>query len=177
MNSTTTPAQVKREREVAAKNKLGQPTPTPVVPKADRKDLTPDQRAIVRARHPKEGLPTKFDAIAKALKITTGKAHLLYMQAEYPAAIRIECSEVNVWRMRLGESLSWGEISAITGAPESKVRKVYGAGPSGERARGCNLGRGGRKPLDFDPRLANTATAKSIKLAKQQAPKAKAKAA
>ena len=168
MNSTTiSPAEIKRAREVAVKQNSGQPTPAAVTPRPGKG--TDDQSVIVRARHPKSGLPTKFDAVAKQLKITTGKAHLLYMQACYPEAIRIECSAVNVWRMRLGEGLSWGQISAITGTPESRVRKVYGAGPSGDRARGCNLGRGGRKPADFDPKLANTATARAIKLAKKAA--------
>lgn len=159
-------AQLKADREAAVKAAAGDPTPVAVTPSRSDKGLTDDQKFIVGHRHPRQGLPLKFDAIAKQINIQTGKAHLLYMQACYPT--KIACSPVNVWRMRLGENLSWGEISAITGTPESKVRKTYGLGPSGERALGCNLGRGGRKPADFDPRLANTATAKAIKLAKQQ---------
>lgn len=161
-------AQLKANREAAVKAQAGDPTPSPIVPSRSDKGLTDDQKFIVGHRHPKSGLGTKFDLIAKQLHITTGKCHLLYMQAQYPEAIRIPLTEANVWRLRLGENISWGEISAMTGCPESRVRKVYGAGPSGDRARGCNLGRGGRKPADFDPRLANTATARAIKAASKK---------
>lgn len=159
-------AQLKADREAAVKAQAGDPTPTPVTPSPSDKGLSDDQKVIVKHRHPKQGLPVKFDLIAMQLHMTTGKAHLLYMQAQYPAGNRIDLTEINVWRLRLGENFSWGEIAAMTGCPESRVRRTYGLGPSGERARGCNLGRGGRKPADFDPRLANTATARALRAAK-----------
>lgn len=160
-------AALKASREAAVKAQAGEPTPAPVTPSCSDKALSDDQKFIVKHRHPRSGLPTQFDRIAKQLNIQTGKAHLLYMQAQYPAGNRIECSPENVWRMRLGEDLSWGQIAAITGCPESRVRRTYGAGPVGDRALGCNVGRGGRKPAEFDPRLANTATAKAIKAARK----------
>lgn len=160
-------AALKASREDAVKQAAGDPTPVPVTPSCSDKALSDDQKFIVKHRHPRSGLPTQFDKIAKLINIQTGKAHLLYMQAQYPASNRIPLTETNVWRMRLGENLSWGQIAAITGCPESRVRRTYGAGPVGERALGCNVGRGGRKPAEFDPKLANTATAKAIKLAKK----------
>lgn len=159
-------AQLKADREAAVKAAAGDPTPTPVTPSCSDKGLTDDQKFIVKHRHPKQGLPTQFDKIAKAINIQTGKAHLLYMQAQYPEGNRIPLTPTNVWRLRLGENFSWGEIAAMTGCPESRVRRTYGAGPVGDRALGCNVGRGGRKPAEFDPRLANTATAKAIKAAR-----------
>jgi hypothetical protein len=164
---TLSPAQaLKAAREAAVANAAGDPTPSPVVPDPKSKALSDDQRYIVTQRHPRSGLPTKFEAIAKAINIQTGKAHLLYMQAQYPSDIQIPCTPVNVWRMRLAEGKSWGEMAAICGVAEGKVRKTYGAGPVADKGVGCNVGRGGRKPNGFDPKLANTATAKAIRAAK-----------
>lgn len=160
-------AQLKADREAAVKANAGDPTPSPVTPSPTAKGLTKDQHYIVLHRHPKSGLPTQFDRIAKALNMQTGKAHLLYMQAQYPVGNRIACTPTNVWRMRLAEGKSWGEMAAICGVAEGKVRRTYGAGPVREAGVGCSVGRGGRKPAEFDPKLANTATARAIKLAKK----------
>lgn len=164
-----TAAALKAAREAAVKAQAGDPTPTPVTPSPKAKGLTKDQHYIVLHRHPRSGLPTTFNKIAKAINIQTGKAHLLYMQTQYPLGNRIPCTPVNVWRMRLGEGKSFGEMAAICGTTEGKVRKAYGAGPVDVKGVGCNVGRGGRKPNGFDPKLANTATAKAIRAAKASA--------
>jgi hypothetical protein len=86
---------------------------------------------------------SKWDEIARAVGMPTGKAMLIYNFATTPAKQRIKnATAAQVKDLRDEENLSWGVISARTGYPESACRGLYRDAGGDDRA--SRVGKGGR---------------------------------
>lgn len=122
----------------------------------------------------------KWPEVAEQLECQQGKAMLAYLIATIPAKERIKAKTdeefgEKIVAARDEDQNSWGRISARTGLPESKVRKLYEE-TSGVSPRGLRIGKGGRWPEGEKPEK-NEAPAKKAPAKKAAATKAVAKKA
>lgn len=113
--------------------------------------------------------------IAEKLGISQGKAQLAFLRENTPAEDRINAKNEadlakRIVSARDKDKLSWGIISARSGVPESRCRKIYEEA-TGTSSRGNRIGRGGRFPSDEvrpakAPKAPKAKTAKEAKEAK-----------
>lgn len=145
-----------------------------------RHDLKPfgfeDQ--VVKLRGPEDEPLNKWDAIADQLNTSTGKvllAHGIATVGKNRLKGTPEERSAHVPRLRDEEDMSWGQIMIITGLNEGYVRSRY-TELTGKETRGLNLGRGGRRPNDWDgeevaAKPAKKAAAKKAAAAAKAPPK------
>lgn len=144
-------------------------------PAADRAAEREELRNKVRSLR-EDG--TKWEEIATTLGMSTGKAMLLYMEATTRPKDRIKGKTdeelgAAIVEARDEQLLSWGQISARSGLPETRCRKLYEEA-TGKSTRGNRIGKGGRYPDGtVPPTRAGEAKERAVK--KAAAKKAAAK--
>lgn len=143
-------------------------------PDLGRHDLKPFgiEAEVVKFRDTDE---MKWDEIADKLSTTTGKVLMAYGNAKIGNK-RLkgtpEERSAHVVRLRDEEDMSWGQVMIVTGLNEGYVRSRY-TELTGTDTRGLNLGRGGRRPLDWAGEVNGSAPAKkAVASKKAAAPKA-----
>jgi hypothetical protein len=116
---------------------------------------------------------SKWDEISRAVSMPPGKAMLLFYHATVKPKDKIKSATgKDVAALRDGQSLSWGEISARTGYPESSARSMYEE-ETGNSTKGNRIGKGGRYPNGQSaPEGSTPKKAVAKKAAAKAAPKA-----
>lgn len=107
--------------------------------------------------------------ISEEFEMSTGKAMLYNLYARVDDDDRITGTDAAVAKAVVKErnaGNSWGVLSARTGLPESRLRKIFEE-QTGESARGNRIGKGGRYPDDEKP---DSAPAKKSATKKAAAP-------
>jgi hypothetical protein len=113
-----------------------------------------------------------FAEIAEQLDISVGKAKLFYLVGQTDPADRFEAKNdadlaKRVVALRDKDKLSWGIISARSGVPESRLRKIY-EDTTGTPTLGNRIGKGGRFPSgETPPKPVKAKTAKAAKETKE----------
>ena len=109
---------------------------------------------------------SKWDEISQAVGMPPGKCMLIFDFATVAKKDKIkDATPADVKRLRDGENLSWGMISARTSYPESACRSMYEEA-TGNSTKGNRIGKGGRYPN-------GTSAPKKVAVAKKGAAPAK----
>lgn len=114
-------------------------------------------RKQVRALR-EEGTP--WPDIAGKLEISQGKAMLLDLESQIRPEDRISGDPDDtsfgkkIVKARDDQLLSWGQLMARTGLPESRLRKIY-EDTTGNSTKGNRIGKGGRFPDGEGPAKTN----------------------